>query len=452
MSPCEKSHPGPKPLLLPREQWKTWPDRIRHFTPAWFAVVMGTGAVSALLNDFPYGQENNNLRIAGCVWFILNIAIFVFACVCSLLRYVMYPEIFWLMLSHTSQSLYIGCFPMGAATLINSALALNQNWGFGGKGFLYFLWGCWWLDSAFSYLVAFGMLYTMTVRHEHSLSNMAAVWLLPVVPLVVASSTGGLLSEALRPHAHTLALISTAFSFVMVAMGLAFALMMITIYLLRLLVHSVPDPGLILSAFIVLGPLGQGGFSLLINGTSISELLPLHVGADFPQSALTGQMIFAVCFCGAYALWAIGIAWVVVAVCSIYHVVAVRRTKISFNMGYWGMIFPNGVFALLIVELSRVLQSPFFKVLGSLWSALTFLLWGYIFVRSIPPFIDGSLFMAPCLPDGRTRQQLLPTSQTHSHSSQVHASPDIVPHHSPLRGEKLCVSDPSAKSSAREYP
>lgn len=83
------------------------------------------------------------------------------------------------MLNHTSQSLFLGCIPMGAATLINSALvrsnacistasllrqasqALNQNWGFGGRGFLYTLWGLWWLDSALSYLVAFGMLYTM---------------------------------------------------------------------------------------------------------------------------------------------------------------------------------------------------------------------------------------------------------------------------------------------------
>lgn len=64
----------------------------RHFTPAWFAVVMGTGAVSALLNDFPYGQENNHFKIAGCVWFILNLVIFLFACVCTLLRYIMYPK------------------------------------------------------------------------------------------------------------------------------------------------------------------------------------------------------------------------------------------------------------------------------------------------------------------------------------------------------------------------
>jgi hypothetical protein len=37
--------------------------------------------------------------------------------------------------------------------------------------------------------------------------------------------------------------------------------MIFTIYLLRLIVHGPPDISLILSAFLILGPLGQGGFS-----------------------------------------------------------------------------------------------------------------------------------------------------------------------------------------------
>ena len=76
---------------------------------------------------------------------------------------------------------------MGAATLINSALVrplwitltcrvltnlaqnINQDWGFGGTGFLWTLWGFWWLDSAVSYAIAFGMLYAMYVSTNHCL-------------------------------------------------------------------------------------------------------------------------------------------------------------------------------------------------------------------------------------------------------------------------------------------
>ena len=82
---------------------------------------------------------------------------------------------------------------------------------------------------------------------------MTAVWLLPVVTLVVASSTGGLMAKALRPHSVTLSLLTTTFSFVMVLIGLSLALMIITVYLLRLITYGTPDITLILSAFIVLG-------------------------------------------------------------------------------------------------------------------------------------------------------------------------------------------------------
>lgn len=91
------------------------------------------------------------------------------------------------------------------------------------------------------------------VRQEQSLAKMTAVWLLPVVTLVVASSTGGLLAKALHPHSVTLALLTTTFSFVMVFIGLSLALMIITVYLLRLITYGTPDVTLILSAFIVVG-------------------------------------------------------------------------------------------------------------------------------------------------------------------------------------------------------
>ncbi|KAI0793226.1 voltage-dependent anion channel [Abortiporus biennis] len=386
------------PLLLPYSQWKSWRDRIRHFTWAWHAVIMGTGVVSALLHNFPYHNDSLALKVMAIIFFLLNLVLFVFVCTCTVLRYTLYPEIWPLMISHPAQSLFVGCFPMGAATLINAGLAINQDWGFGGSGFLYTLWGFWWLDSAVSFLCAFGMVYVMMVKQDHAISKMTAVWLLPVVTLIVASSSGGLLSNALREHSHTLAILTTGISFTMVIIGLSFALMMITIYLLRLILHGPPDASLILSAFITLGPLGQGGYSLLVNGQDLSLLLPLHIGTNFPQSSLAGQMIFAGCFCGAFVLWSMGIAWILMACTSISHVA--RSHDLPFNMAYWGLIFPNGVFALLSVQLAKVLDSPFFRAFGAAWSCIVFILWVSVFTRSIPSFIDGSMFKAPYVPDG----------------------------------------------------
>ncbi|KAI0696721.1 voltage-dependent anion channel [Cytidiella melzeri] len=387
-------------IILPHSQWKSWRDRVRHFTWAWHAVIMGTGVVSALLHLFPYNNGCLALKIIALIFFLLNLALFVFVCTMTVARYSLFPEIWGMMIVHPAQSLFIGCFPMGAATLINAGLNVHQDWSSGGtagNGFLWALWGFWWLDSAVSYAIAFGMMYAMMIHQDHSLAKMNATWLLPFVPLIVASSTGGLLSNVIKEHSHTLALVTVGFSFTMVIMGLSFALMFITIYCTRLITAGPPDAGLILSAFVVLGPLGQGGFSLLVNGQDLSLLLPLHIGTDFPQSALAGQMIFAGCFIGGYVLWSMGFAWIMIALISIWHVG--RTNKLPFSLAYWGLIFPNGTFALLSVQLSKVLDSGFFRAFGAAWSCVVFTLWVTVFIRSIPAFIDGSMFKAPYVID-----------------------------------------------------
>ncbi|PIL28698.1 transporter [Ganoderma sinense ZZ0214-1] len=390
------------PLMYPVHLWKSCRERIRHFTWVWHAVIMSTGAVSSLIYNFPYHNDSLLLKIIALAVFLLNLMLFVFVCTCTILRYVLFPEIWGLMITHPTQSLFMACFPMGVTTLIDSALNINQDWGFGGTAFLWTLWGVWLLDSALSYAIAFGMIYTMMTRQDHSIKNMTATWLLPVVTLVVASSSGGLLSHALLPHSTTIALLTCAFSFTMVIIGLSLALMLITVYLLRLITHGPPDPSLVLSAFITLGPLGQGGFSLLVNGQVLAEILPLHTvgGADFPAIALAGQMVFAGCFLGAYVLFSMGVAWILVALVTIVHVRA--QVKLPFSMAYWGLIFPNGVFALCCVQLSKVLDSGVFRAIGAAWSCIVLFLWLAVFVRSIPSVIDGSIFEAPCILDEGT--------------------------------------------------
>lgn len=218
-------------------------------------------------------------------------------------------------------------------------------------------------------------LLSRSTSQSHSLSRMAAVWLLPVVTLIVASSTGGLLSAALRPESATLATLTTALSFTMVTIGLSLAIMMITVYLARLICYGPPDANLILSAFLVLGPLGQGGYSLLLNGSDLAELLPLYTTNQLPGMSQSGQIVYAVCFCAAYILWSMGICWIIIAICSIFSV-AKSSGLPPFGLAYWGLIFPNGVFALLSIQLGVVLQSPFFHGFGALWSCASHLCLG----------------------------------------------------------------------------
>ena len=54
---------------------------------------MGTGAVSALIHNLPYHNDSLVLKIVALAVFLLNLVLFVFVCACTILRYVLFPEV-----------------------------------------------------------------------------------------------------------------------------------------------------------------------------------------------------------------------------------------------------------------------------------------------------------------------------------------------------------------------
>lgn len=373
---------------------KSWRECIRNFTWAWHTVIMGTGGTSALVHAFPYGNGSPAMKAVTLIIFSLNLLLFVLFTGATIARYIMFPDTWLKMIRHPTQGPLMGAFPAGAATLINIALVAYREWNFGGIGFLYALWGCWWLDSIVSYLIAFGMLYAMMVEQKHALDTMNPLCLLPPISLIVASSTGGLLSTALKAQSMKFAILTALFSLTMVIIGLSLALMMITVYLARLVISGPPEKLLILSAFVTLGPFGQGGYSLLINGQNLSKILPLYVSGTFPEVIAGGQMIFSFCFCGAYILWSMGICWIIISSSSIISVLK-KEGGIPFSITYQGLIFPNAVFALLSVQLGNISNSDVFRGFGAAWTVIVFILWLSIFARTSLAVIDRSIFVAP---------------------------------------------------------
>lgn len=86
---------------------------------------------------------------------------------------------------------------------------------------------------------------------------MLSTWLLPVVPLVVSSTTGMLVARAILPVSPEHALISVVVSTISLMTGLSLSFMIINVYLLRLMMYGLPPKGFIVSKFLPLGPLGQ---------------------------------------------------------------------------------------------------------------------------------------------------------------------------------------------------
>ncbi|ETW81336.1 C4-dicarboxylate transporter [Heterobasidion irregulare TC 32-1] len=172
---------------------------------------------------------------------------------------------------------------------------------------------------------------------------MSPVWLLPVVTLIVASSSGGVLAQAIGPVSPSHALLTITFSIFLVSVGLSLALMILTIYLYRMILYRPPQ----------------------------------DISSPFLGSTSAGDIVYAVCICIVFIMWSLATMWLVFALLSLQSVV--RKTRFPFRICFWGMIFPNGVHANLTITLYRVLDVRFFRVWGAVYAVLTFAVWSIVF-------------------------------------------------------------------------
>ena len=118
---------------------------------------MGTGIVSILLHNLPY--NGHWIYWLSVVFFVLNVFLFSLFTVMSVLRYVLYPEIFGVMIRHRMQSLFLGTMPMGLATIVNMVVFVCvPAWG---PRAVTLAWALWWIDVVLAVVIAFWMPFVM---------------------------------------------------------------------------------------------------------------------------------------------------------------------------------------------------------------------------------------------------------------------------------------------------
>ncbi len=216
--------------------------------------------------------------IIATIFYVLNIILFLVFLALSVARYTLYPWVWMRMLTHSGQSLFVGTFPMGLATIINAtvliAVPAYGNWA------IQLAWALWWIDVALSVLTCFGVPMMMFHVHTISLDKMTAAWLLPIVPTVVAAASGALVSTTLSPE-H--AFITLMVSYALWGVGMSLSFLVMAIYIHRLAVHKLPTSEVIVSAFLPLGPLGQGAFGIIEMSQSGRTVYPAVGFTEYPM-------------------------------------------------------------------------------------------------------------------------------------------------------------------------
>ncbi|MEX3772163.1 TDT family transporter [Pseudomonas sp. MYb118] len=357
-------------------------DVIRHFTPNWFAATMGTGVLALALAQLPVAVPGLH-SLAEALW-LLNIFLFTLFTVLYAARWVLFFDEARRIFGHSTVSMFFGTIPMGLATIINGCLVFGlPRWG---DGMIEVAGLLWWLDVAMS--VACGVLipYMMFTRQEHSIDQMTAVWLLPVVAAEVAAASGGLLAPHLTgAHGQLVVLVT---SYVLWAFSLPVALSILTILLLRMALHKLPHENMAASSWLALGPIGTGALGMLVLGNDAPAIFAAN---GMPG---VGEIAAGLGLVAGITLWGFGLWWMLIA-----FLITCRylSSGIPFNLGWWGFTFPLGVYSLATLKLASHLDLMFFSVFGCALVALLAVMWLIVSKRTVQGAWRGELFVSPCI-------------------------------------------------------
>ncbi|MHB2137963.1 TDT family transporter [Pseudomonas monsensis] len=368
--------------LKPFSQLQHPREVIRQFTPNWFAATMGTGVLALALAQLPLAIPGLH-TVAEGLW-LFNILLFTLFTFAYAARWILFFDEARRIFGHSTVSMFFGTIPMGLATIINGVLLFGlPRWG---EGVIHLAEVLWWFDVGMSLACGVLIPYMMFTRQEHSIDQMTAVWLLPVVAAEVSAASGGLLAPHLADAHAQLVVLTT--SYVLWAFSLPVAFSILTILLLRMALHKLPHENMAASSWLALGPIGTGALGMLLLGGDAPAIFAAN-GLPGVGEIASGLGVVA-----GITLWGFGLWWMLMAL-----LITARylRDGIPFNLGWWGFTFPLGVYSLATLKLASVLNLAFFNVVGTVLVTLLAVMWLIVGKRTVQGAWRGELFVSPCI-------------------------------------------------------
>lgn len=352
---------------------------VLHFTPNWFAASMGTGIFAVALGQFPSMAVPH---LVGQGLFVANIALFALLAGLYGLKWLHHPRLAVKIFAHPVQSMFLGTIPMALATVVNGLLIYGPDM-IGEPLAVSIAARLWLADTALALAVGIGVPLLMFTRQVHTIADMSAVWLLPVVATGVSAASGLLLLPHIGGGQMELGLFVVAIVLWACSLPLAFGIL--AILFLRLALHRLPGAAAVSTCWLALGPIGTGALGLALIAQNGKAVLVAN-GVD--AGAIAGPALL-----GALVLWGCGLWWLSVALVATLRQI---RLGLPFNLGWWAFTFPLGVYALATLKLGALLPLDFFPLAGGTLVCLLAVIWCVVAGRSLAGAVRGRLFHDPC--------------------------------------------------------
>ncbi|CAI4053302.1 Ssu1p SKDI_16G1830 [Saccharomyces kudriavzevii IFO 1802] len=386
----------------------------RQFDPFMFVMVMGVGISSNILYNFPYPARW--LRICSYIMFAITCLIFIAVQALQLLHLVVYikeksfKEYFNDFFRNMKHSLFWGTYPMGLVTIINFLGALSKKYTTrsptNARNLMILVYALWWYDLAVCLVIAWGI--SFLIWHDYysldgvgsypsynirmASENMKSVLLLDIIPLVVVASSCGtftmsdIFARAFNRNIQLITLVICALTWLH---AIIFVSILITIYFWSLYINKIPPMSQVFTLFLLLGPMGQGSFGVLL----LTDNIKKYVDKYYPTDNITREqeiLTIMVPWCfkvlgiiSAMAMLAMGYFFTVISIASIVSHYDTRETEnetgkvkrvYTFHKGFWGMTFPMGTMSLgneeLYVQYNQYVPLYAFRVLGTIYGSI----------------------------------------------------------------------------------
>ncbi|CCE64681.1 hypothetical protein TPHA_0I01770 [Tetrapisispora phaffii CBS 4417] len=372
---------------------KTFNNVIDEFDPTSFIYVTGTAMASSLLHTFPFPAYW--LRVCSYIMFALGVLIFFYFHIIGtlqLLKYIRTRNIkgfFNKQFMNFDTNVFWGIYIIAFTGLINYLIQLSENELLhlkSGKGMIIFIYVLWWLDLSAALFVTWGITFInwriacnpsglgkhANCKQKILSDNFKSSLFLSVIPIVVVAASGGLLAgsklflETVNRNNQLLIIVITLLLWTHV---FTFVIVVLALFYLNLYINKLPPANAVFSLFIVLGPLGMGGFGILL----ITKNIQTYVNIHYPLSAqsqvtLTLEDVTKIAVPWAFRIVGLvfsllelttGFFFTIISVLSVLSYIRIsnkanRSTIVplyQYHKGWWTLAFPCGSMALGVKEI-----------------------------------------------------------------------------------------------------
>ncbi|GAC1496684.1 MAG: TDT family transporter [Vulcanimicrobiaceae bacterium] len=208
--------------------------------------------------------------------------------------------------------------------------------------------------------------YLMFTRHELTQQKTFGSWLLPVVPPIVASVPAALLSPT-WPAAIRGDMLALAYA--LLGIGIILAAIIIVIFYSRLVYDKVPEGALVMTTWLVIGPLGQSIAGIIALGASARTVWP-----EFGNGLAIAGVAYGV------LVWGFAMYWLAMAIAL---TIRAKRAHLPFNLSWWAFTFPVGVLTAGTDGLYASTHAHVFAIASVILIALLATMWSLVAWKTV---------------------------------------------------------------------